>query len=92
MASQKRRAKSASTAGRFRLQDVVDEAIYIGAKLVLHANGSIAQLDAAGEAKAEWSVEDPAWPQYALRFGLQPQPETVVPEGRRRAEPRPQDG
>ena len=89
MASQKRRAKSAPTGGRFRPRQIE---LADGAKLMLHANGSITQLDAAGEAKAEWSVEDPAWPQHALRFGLQPQPETVVPEGRRRAEPRPQEG
>lgn len=61
-------------------------------KLVLHVNGLITQVDAAGETKAEWPVDDPDWPRHALRFGLQPQSTTVVPDGRRAAEPRPQDG
>jgi hypothetical protein len=89
VATQKRRPKPPATTGRFRRRQIE---LPDGAKLVLHDNGSITQLDAGGEVKAEWSVEDPAWPQHALRFGLQPQPATVVPEGRRRAEPRPQDG
>ncbi len=78
----------AGTAGFRRRQVELGD----GGKLVLNVNGSITQLDAAGAVTAEWSVDDEAWPRHALRFGLHPQPATIVPEGRREAEPRPRDG
>ncbi len=89
VAAHKRGSRTAAVAGQFRHREV---ALADGGRLVLHANGSITKLDASGEAMAEWSVEDPAWPQMALRLGLQPRPKTIVPEGRRVAEPRPRDG
>jgi hypothetical protein len=89
VATKKERPKRPATANRFRRRQIE---LGDGAKLVLHGNGSITQLDAAGEATAQWAVGDADWARYAIRFGLQPQPTTVVPESRREAEPRPQDG
>lgn len=86
MAARKRGSTPPATTARFRRREID---LGDGSKLVLRTTGSIVQLDSAGEAKAEWSVDDADWPRHALRFGLQPQPTTIVPEGRRRAEPRP---
>jgi hypothetical protein len=60
-----------------------------GGKLVLNGDGSISQLDAAGETVASWAVDAAEWSTHAIRFGLQPQTTTVAPHGRRVAEPRP---
>jgi hypothetical protein len=89
VAPQKHPAKPSAPAGRFRRRQVE---LAEGGKLVLRGNGSITHLDVEGAVAGEWSLDDPAWPRYALRFGLQPQRTTVVPEGRREAEPRPRDG
>lgn len=86
MTARKARSKPPATANRFRRRQIE---LGDGVKLVLHGNGAITQLDAAGEATAQWAVDDPDWARHAIRFGLQPQPTTVVPESRREAEPRP---
>jgi hypothetical protein len=89
VAAGKARSKPSAAASRFRRRQIE---LADGGKLVLHGDGSITQLDAAGEAKQQWAIDDPDWAHYAIRFGLQPQPMTVVPDSRRAAEPRPQDG
>jgi hypothetical protein len=86
VATKKARPKPPATANRFRRRQIE---LASGVKLVLHGNGSITQVDGAGETTAQWAVDDPDWPHYAIRFGLQPQPTTVVPESRREAAPRP---
>jgi hypothetical protein len=62
-----------------------------GGKLVLSSDGSIAQIDAAGATTKTWTTDDPDWAGMALRFGVQPQTETTVPDGRRVAAPRPHE-
>jgi hypothetical protein len=61
-----------------------------GGKLVLLGDGSITQTDAAGETTGTWATGDPEWARRAIRFGLQPQPITTVPQAPRVSEPRPQ--
>jgi hypothetical protein len=63
-----------------------------GGKLMLHPDGSISLLDGSGATSGTWAPGDPDWPGHAIRFGLQPQAETVAPHGRRAADPRPQVG
>ena len=53
-----------------------------GGKLVLNADGSIAQLDGDGKPTQEWAPADPEWASHAIRFGLFPQDATVPPTGR----------
>lgn len=89
MATGKTRSRAPAAARRFRRRQIE---LAEGGKLVLHGDGSITQTDAAGEATQQWAIGDPDWARYAIRFGLQPQPTTVVPESRRAAEPRPTDG
>jgi len=85
----KTRSKPAPSTRRFRRHQLD---LAEGGKLVLQGDGSIIQTDAAGETVHRWAIGETDWERYAIRFGLQPQPETVVPESRRDAEPRPQDG
>ncbi|MEO6577520.1 MAG: hypothetical protein ABIO99_01285 [Candidatus Limnocylindria bacterium] len=54
-----------------------------GVKLVLRTDGSIHQLDAKGTETSSWVPDDPEWSVHALRFGLQPQTDTIKPPGRR---------
>jgi hypothetical protein len=61
-----------------------------GGKLILHPDGSIAQLDGAGAAVAGWTTADAEWAGHAIRFGVLPQPATVTPPGSRSPEARPQ--
>jgi hypothetical protein len=89
VAPNKTRSQPTAAGRRFRRHQLD---LAEGGKLVLHGDGSITQTDAAGETTRRWAIGDPDWARYAIRFGLQPQPETVVPESRRAAEPRPQDG
>ena len=89
MASRKTRSQPTAPGRRFRRHQLN---LAEGGKLVLHGDGSITQIDAAGETTRRWAIEDPDWARYAIRFGLQAQPETEVPESRRAPEPRPQDG
>lgn len=89
MAPNKTRSQPTAAGRRFRRHQLD---LAEGGKLILHGDGSITQTDAAGETTRRWAIGDPDWARYAIRFGLQPQPETVVPESRRAAEPRPQDG
>jgi hypothetical protein len=89
VAQRKTISRPTGTAARFRRHQIE---LAEGGKLVLRGDGSITQLDAAGEAVQQWAIADPEWARHAIRFGLQPQPQTVVPESRRAAEPRPQDG
>jgi len=63
-----------------------------GGKLILQPDGSISLVDGAGAASGAWAPGDPDWAGHAIRFGLQPQAETVAPHGRRAADPRPQVG
>jgi hypothetical protein len=53
-----------------------------GGKLVLKADGSISQVDAAGAPTQTWDSADPDWASHAIRFGLFPQDATVAPTGR----------
>jgi hypothetical protein len=53
-----------------------------GGELVLAADGSIEQLDAAGTTTHRWTLDQPEWPDHAIRFGLQTQARTVAPHGR----------
>ena|SRR5664280_3592569 len=53
-----------------------------GAKLVLRADGSISQVDAAGASTNTWVPADPEWASHAIRFGLFAQDATVAPSGR----------
>jgi hypothetical protein len=53
-----------------------------GGRLVLNAEGSIAQLDGVGKPTQEWAPGDPEWASHAIRFGLFPQDATVAPTGR----------
>ena len=50
-----------------------------GGKLVLHTDGSIAQVDGQGEVVAKWATDDAEWPRHAIRFGLLPQAGTITP-------------
>lgn len=65
---------------RFRRREV---ALADGGKLVLKSDGSIDQVDAEGQPTGTWLRGDPDWARHAIRFGLQPQGETVVPPGLR---------
>jgi hypothetical protein len=85
----KPRSQPAAADRRFRRRQIV---LSEGGKLVLHGNGSISRIDAAGETAKQWAIDDPDWARYAIRFGLQPQRGTELPESRRDARPRPQDG
>ena len=89
MATGKTRSRAPAAGRRFRRRQIE---LAEGGKLVLRGDGSITQTDAAGEATHQWAIGDQDWARYAIRFGLQPQPTTVVPESRRAAEPRPTDG
>jgi hypothetical protein len=60
-----------------------------GGRLVLHADGSIAHVDALGSVTRTWAPDDPEWPDHALRFGVHPQAPTVAPTGRRVQDTRP---
>ena len=60
-----------------------------GGKLTLHPDGSISLVDGAGASSGAWAPGDPDWASHAIRFGLQPQAETVAPHGRRAPDPRP---
>ena len=53
-----------------------------GGRLVLDADGSIAQLDGDGNQTHAWEPADPEWARHAIRFGLYPQDATVPPTGR----------
>jgi hypothetical protein len=75
--------------GRYKRREI---GLAEGGKLILHPDGSISLLDGAGATSGAWSPGDPDWAGHAIRFGLQPQAETVAPHGRRAADPRPQVG
>lgn len=54
-----------------------------GGRLVLAVDGSIRHMDVHGSTMHSWGLEDPTWPDQAIRFGLRPQTPTVTPQGRR---------
>ena len=90
MAQRKIRSpRPVGAASRFRRRQID---LGEGGTLVLHGDGAITQTAADGAVVGQWGVDDSEWARHAIRFGLQPQPQTVVPESRRAAEPRPQDG
>lgn len=89
MAAAEKRTQAQGLARRYRHHELE---LADGTKLVLHVDGSISQVDAAGETTGKWAPGDGEWAGHAIRFGLQPQAETVAPHGRRVAEPRPNDG
>ncbi|MGD0862552.1 MAG: hypothetical protein ABSA21_07295 [Candidatus Limnocylindrales bacterium] len=89
MAPKGKRARSVSPVRRFRRRDL---ALTEGGKLVLHADGSISQVDGQGEAVGEWATDDPEWPRHAIRFGLLPQPATTTPADSRVKDDRPPGG
>ena len=49
---------------------------------MLASDGSIRHVDDDGSTTRSWSLEDPEWPDQAIRFGLHPQTPTVTPQGR----------
>lgn len=53
-----------------------------GGRLALDADGTIRQLAEDGTATTTWAVDDPGWPDMALRFGIRPQDRTIVPRDR----------
>ncbi len=53
-----------------------------GGTLTLRTDGSIVQADPLGAPSQTWLPGDPAWASQAIRFGLHPQAQTVVPQGR----------
>jgi hypothetical protein len=67
------------TAARFRPRRL---AIANGETLVLGGDGTIERRDPAGATLARWLVDDPAWADHALRFGVRTSPVTVAPHGR----------
>ena len=69
---------------RFRRREVE---LAAGGKLVLNADGSIEQSGADGTVVGTWKTGDDDWARHAVRFGLKPPSETVVPPGRRDREP-----
>jgi hypothetical protein len=60
-----------------------------GGKLVLGADGSIAQHEAGGTLSHTWAPDDPEWARHAIRFGLYPRDATVPPTRRYRDDMRP---
>jgi hypothetical protein len=52
-----------------------------GGRLTLGADGEIDHLDERGTTVRRWKVDDPEWPDQAIRFGLYPQAGTVTPHG-----------
>ena len=52
-----------------------------GGRLVLGADGAIDHIDARGSTKHRWMLDDPEWPDKAIRFGLHPQARTATPHG-----------
>ena len=54
-----------------------------GSRLVLAIDGSIRHIDVHGSTTMHsWALDDPEWPDQAIRFGLHPQTPTVTPQGR----------
>ena len=80
---------SAAHGRRYKRREV---ALAEGGKLVLHGDGSISRVDAAGETTATWATDDPDWARHGIRFGLHPEALTVAPHGRQAADPRPLGG
>ena len=54
-----------------------------GGRLVLSVDGSIDHVDDHGATTNSWTLDDPDWPDMAIRFGLHSQAPTVRPQGRR---------
>ena len=52
-----------------------------GERLVLSVDGSIERIDERGSVMQRWMVDDPEWPDQAIRFGVFPQARTVAPHG-----------
>ena len=76
MAREERQKRPTVPGHRFKRRELI---LGEGGKLVLHANGSIGQVDGEGVLKQTWAPDDPEWARHAIRFGLLPQPGTVVP-------------
>ena len=89
VAQGKARPRTAPAERRFRNRTIE---LAEGGKLALRGDGAITLTDAAGETVGTWAVGDPDWARHAIRFGLQPQPTTVPPQGRRESDPRPTEG
>jgi hypothetical protein len=86
VATREKHSRPTTAARHYKRREI---ALAEGGKLVLNGDGSISQIDAAGEAVETWAVDAAEWSVHAIRFGLQPQATTVAPHGRRVAEPRP---
>lgn len=69
---------------RYRRREI---ALTDGGKLLLHPNGSIEQIDGDGASVETWLPANDEWATHAIRFGLQPRPETVPPPSRRERAP-----
>jgi hypothetical protein len=77
--------RPAALSHRFRRREI---ALASGGKLLLKPDGSIVEFDSEGAESATWLRADPAWADHAIRFGLKPQSETVVPDGVRQRAPK----
>jgi hypothetical protein len=76
VAGSRRKHRTAARGQQFRRHELE---LPEGDRLVLHADGSIEQLDAAAEIVSKWAPDDPDWPRHAIRFGLFRRPGTVAP-------------
>ena len=76
MASEGKGAKATSPGHRYKRREID---LAEGGKLVLHTDGSLSQIDGAGEVVQKWAADDPEWPRHAIRFGLLSQPHTQTP-------------
>lgn len=83
MASEQKHKRPADAARTFRHREVQ---LADGGKLVLHVDGSIARIDAAGETIGTWATGDAEWAGQAIKLGLRPQAETTLPQARRDAQ------
>jgi hypothetical protein len=79
-----RRPADAARTFRYRKVEIAD-----GGKLVLHVDGSISQIDAAGATTGTWTPGDAEWAGHAIRLGVRPQAETTLPQSRHAAERNP---
>jgi hypothetical protein len=76
-----KREPASTAAGRGRRFKPHELRLAEGGRLTLSADGEIDHLDERGAVVHRWLVDDPEWPDQAIRFGLFPQAGTVTPHG-----------